>query len=285
MLFTDPHDGTTVRVGLQRSTPPFSYAPTAEFRPVGYSVDLARLALDRVFSGAGGVPPLDAVEVTSSTRQRLLAERRIDIECGSTTITRERSRRCAFSRPVFRTAHRIAVKPGADLTAGRPRVVGIQGSTSQAALESHADLGFDHAFVGVRSIGEARDAFLADRQIDAMVADEVILRALLRGSGAPAGTELLDVRLGGENYGFMMRHEDAAFVRAVDDALADVFASEEYTRLVERWFVDELPGLGFGLGMDPADEAFVPRTRKTGKHPAETGETLAMGTGGFDEHH
>lgn len=152
-------------------------------------------------------------------------------------------------------------------------------------LESHADLGFDHAFVGVRSIGEARDAFLADRQIDAMVADEVILRALLRGSGAPAGTELLDVRLGGENYGFMMRHEDAAFVRAVDDALADVFASEEYTRLVERWFVDELPGLGFGLGMDPADEAFVPRTRKTGKHPAETGETLAMGTGGFDEHH
>ncbi|WP_229829382.1 transporter substrate-binding domain-containing protein [Streptomyces massasporeus] len=274
-----------MRVGLQRSTPPFSYAPTADFRPVGYSVDLARLVLHRVFPPEGGTPPLESVEVTSSTREGLLAEHRIDIECGSTTITPARSRRCAFSRPVFRTAHRVAVKPGADPTAGRLRVVGIQGSTSQAALESHTDPGFHHTFVGVASIGEARDAFLEDPQIGAMVADEVILRALLRGPGAPAGTELLDLRLGGENYGFMMRHEDETFVRAVDDALADVFASEEYTSLVRRWFVDELPGLGFGLGMDPADEAFVPRTRKTGNRPAERGKTLLMGTGGFDEHH
>ncbi|GCB43181.1 transporter substrate-binding domain-containing protein [Streptomyces sp. NL15-2K] len=265
----DARDGARVRVGFQRSTPPFSYAPTADFSPVGYSVDLARLVLATVLGTPHTAPPLEAVEVTSSTREALLARHRIDIECGSTTITQARARRCAFSRPIFRTSHRIAVKPGVKVTAGGLHVVGIQGSTSQAALETRTDLGFDWTFVGVASIGEARDVFLDDPRVGAMVADEVILRALLRGGGTPEGIRLLDTRLGGEFYGFMMRRHDQEFVRAVDDALAEVFASDAYPRLLQSWFVDELPGLGFGLGMDPADDAFVRRERQAGDHPAD----------------
>ncbi|MFF1376158.1 transporter substrate-binding domain-containing protein [Streptomyces sp. NPDC058308] len=256
--------GAPLRVGFQRNTPPFSYAPAAPFEPIGYSVDLARLVLAGVFGGTGSVPPLDAVEVTSSTREGLLADGRIDIECGSTTITPSRQLRCAFSRPIFRTSHRIAVKPGAETAGGALRVVGIQGSTSQAALAARSDLGFAHSFVGVPSIGAALDAFVDDPRVDAMVADEVILRALLRGRGAAAGTGLLDVRLGEEFYGFMMRKDDPEFVRAVDDALTDVFASAAFPALLTSWFTDELPGLGFGLGME-----------------AET--ALLIGTGTFDE--
>ncbi|MET8683127.1 transporter substrate-binding domain-containing protein [Streptomyces sp. NPDC004732] len=237
----------TLRVGFQRNTPPFSHATagTAAFEPIGYSVDLARLVLAKVFDGTRPPPSLEAVEVTSSTREGLLAEGRIDIECGSTTITEARLGRCAFSTPIFRTSHRIAVKPGATAgtagTAGPRRVVGIQGSTSQAALESAPDPGFACTFAGVPSIGAALDAFLDDPRIDAMVADEVILRTLLRGDRTPDGVTLLDVRLGAESYGFMMRKDDPEFVRAVDAALADVFASDAYPKLLDTWFVDESP--------------------------------------------
>ncbi|MCX4671230.1 transporter substrate-binding domain-containing protein [Streptomyces sp. NBC_01381] len=263
-MSTNAGDRAVVRVGFQRNTPPFSYAhaPTAEFDPVGYSVDLARLVLAKVFGGAHAMPPLEAVEVTSSTRERLLAEGRIDIECGSTTITQERRLRSAFSRPIFRTSHRIAVKPGAFEVAGGPRIVGIQGSTSQAALESRTDLEFPYTFVGVDSIGAARDAFLGDPGTGAMVADEVILRSLLRGGAAHEDITLLDVRLGGEFYGFMMRRDDRELVRAVDAALDEVLASDAYPALLTSWFVDELPGLGFGLDMDLADDTFVDRNRQ-----------------------
>ncbi|MFD6436377.1 transporter substrate-binding domain-containing protein [Streptomyces venezuelae] len=233
----------TLRVGFQRNTPPFSSAAPgrAAFEPVGYSVDLACLVLAKVFAGTR-VPFLSPVEVTSTTRENLLTEGRIDIECGSTTITEARRARCAFSVPIFRTAHRIAVKPGA--ANGTRRVVGIQGSTSQVALEAAPDPGFAFTFVGVPSIGAAFDAFLDDPLVDAMVADEVILRTLLSGDRARDDVTLLDARFGGDSYGFMMRRDDPEFVRAVDAALADVFASDAYPALLDKWFADELPETG-----------------------------------------
>ncbi|WP_306321421.1 MULTISPECIES: transporter substrate-binding domain-containing protein [unclassified Streptomyces] len=255
-------EGAPIRVGFQRSTPPFSYAtaaPDERFEPIGYSVDVARMTLSKVFGGAHATPPWEAVEVTSATREALLAEGRIDIECGSTTITRERLTRCAFSRPIFRTSHRIAVKPGALAAASAVKVVGIRGSTSQAALESSGGVGFPYTFVGVDSIGAARDAFLADPGIGAMVADEVILRSLLGGGETRSGASLLDVRLGGECYGFMMRRRDREFLRAVDAALEQVLTSDEYPEILSAWFVDSLPGLGFGLGMDMGDGTFMNR--------------------------
>ncbi|MFI1363124.1 substrate-binding periplasmic protein [Streptomyces griseochromogenes] len=251
-------DRGTLRIGFQRNTPPFSYSPTAEFHPIGYSVDLAQLVLAKVFRRVEIIPPVQAVEVTSSTREGLLVGGGIDMECGSTTITEERLLRNAFSRPIFRNSHRIAHRSGTNSPApGGLRVVGIQGSTSEAALRSQSDIGFEYTFIGVPSIGAARNAFSNDQHVDAMVADEVILRSLLRGSAAAEDIRLMDVRLGEECYGFMMRHGDEALVHSVDAALDDVFASPDYLLLRKKWFHDELPGLGFGLEIDPADEMFV----------------------------
>ncbi|MFB7944806.1 transporter substrate-binding domain-containing protein [Kitasatospora phosalacinea] len=252
-MFASLADGS-IRIGFQRNTPPFSYSPTAGFRPIGYSVDLAGLVLARIHGGADRIPPVEAVEVTSTTREGLLDAGRIDLECGSTTITDERRRRFAFSRPIFRTSHRIALK--GDPGPGSLRVVGIQGSTSQAALESEPDPGFGYAFTGVPSIGAARDAFLSDDGIDAMVADEVILRSLLAGAARP-DVRLLDLRLGGEDYGFLLRKDDGELREAVDEALSGVFGSPGHRTLVDTWFTGELPGLGFSLEMDPRDRSFV----------------------------
>ncbi|WP_431676291.1 substrate-binding periplasmic protein [Kitasatospora sp. KL5] len=284
MTSSTAHHGAGIRIGFQRNTPPFSYSPpagpsaadpsAAEFRPIGYSVDLARLVLARIHGGVHLVPPVEPVEVTSTTREALLTEGRIDIECGSTTITEARLQRYAFSRPIFRTSHRIALKgrPGVPPAPGL-RVVGIQGSTSQAALEGHPDLGFEYTFVGVPSIGAARDAFLHDDRIGALVADEVILHSLLRGGAPAADVHLLDVRLGGEDYGFLLRKDDREFLRAVDTALEEVFDSDAYPELIRSWFCEELPGLGFGLEMDPEGDSFVPSggRRNSERFPAPCG--------------
>lgn len=250
-----------LRVGFQRNTPPFSYSPPDAFRPIGYSVDLALMALAKMSGRTSSGPRLEAVEVTSSTRQRLLLEGRIDIECGSTTITPSRLATHAFSRPIFRTCHRIAVKdPAPGLSEGPVRIAGIAGSTSEAALALDGGVGFEHEFIGSPSIGDAWASFRDCPTMGAIVADEIILRALTGGSGQQ-GISLMDLKLGGEEYGFLMRQGDA--LPEIDAALARVFASGEHVAALARWFVDPLPGLGFGLGMDPADAAFVWNPRPT----------------------
>jgi glutamate/aspartate transport system substrate-binding protein len=203
---------------------------------------------------------MDVVEVTSSTREGMLLDGRIDIECGSTTITEERLARHAFSRPIFHTSQRVAVKGGLSRPRSGPlRVTGISGSTSQRALERDPHLGFTFTFAGVPSIGDAWNMFRRDENVDAIVADEVILRSLLADGAESLGAELLDSRLGEESYGFMMRHEDCGLRNAVNMALDEILRSAGHRDICRRWFSAELPGLAFSLGMNAADVALASR--------------------------
>lgn len=242
-----------IRIGFQRHTPPFSYAAAHAPWPSGYSVALATEAM-AVLALSIGVPlRIHPVEVTSTTRTDMLLQGEIDIECGSTTITAERNRQVAFSRPIFHTAHRVALKAGRSLQYAHPiRVTGIGESTSHhALLKAFATFAPDRAlnFVGHQSIGDAFDAFVQYDDIDAIVADEVILAGLLSGSG-PRGIRMVEQRIGGEHYGFMMRLSDAAFRHAVDHALSTVLDAPGFVRSYAVWFDRPLPGLGFSLGLD-----------------------------------
>jgi glutamate/aspartate transport system substrate-binding protein len=243
-----------VRIGFQRHTPPFSYATGSGFTPIGYSVDLARHVVAGIARRATMALKIQAVEVTSSTREAMLQSGEVDLECGSTTITDERSLRMVFSRPIFHTAHRVAVKVGHPRIAGAGLcITGINGSTSHFALQQNADAFASMSFSGYRSIGEAFDAFQKKSWIDAIVADEVILAALLR-QPPILDARLLDVRLGGEYYGFMMRQGDPEFAVAVNHEIDLALGSASFQTLHSAWFSCALPGLEFDLGMTISDE-------------------------------
>lgn len=245
-----------IRIGFQRNTPPFSYSPTEAFQPIGYSVDLIRRVLVDLYGGESTVPAVENTEVTSTTRENLLTSGLIDLECGSTTITKARLERVAFSIPIFRTSHCIAVGPAVDPSAtSTVQIFGIDESTSQRALESYGDIGFEYRFTGLPSIGASVDAFLADDS-SAMVADEIILRSLI-GSRPGKDLRLLGFRMGSEHYGFMMRHGARPAVEAVNASLHRIFGSPEFRVLTNKWFGDVLPGTGFSLDMTADDEAFA----------------------------
>lgn len=240
-----------IRVGYQRHTPPFSYCTQTTFVPLGYSVDLFR----QVMAGIGRRHGIDsceirAIEVTSSTRLALLEDGTIDVECGSTTITPERKNRSRFSRPIFFTAHRILVKNAVLSSAGKPKgpitVVGIQGSTSHEALMAWPGADVDYRFCGSANIASAFERFCQDEQVDAMVADEVILKALML-NAAIADVQLLPHRIGGEPYGFMIRLADATFQAEVDVELERLMAERVFETTYATWFTGRLPGMGFDL--------------------------------------
>jgi glutamate/aspartate transport system substrate-binding protein len=252
----------TIRVGFQRRTAPFSFSRSGGFFPAGYSVDLAMDVIRDLERLETEPLRFEAVEVTSSTREELLASGEIDIECGSTTITPRRLERFAFTRAIYETTQRIAVKSvGHQKSVTERRIVGIRGSSSHEAIISvpTARLGFTPRFVGVSSIGEALDAFREDDAIDAIVADDIILRSALSQSAIPEAT-LLEVPLGQERYGFMLRREDHALLRSVDGALGRILGSDRHIRSLKTWFADEPRDLGYSFAVDaPATSSHAPR--------------------------
>lgn len=240
-----------IRIGFQRHTPPFSYSAPGPWRPIGYSVDLAHQVIAAIGRDLQCPLDIEPVEVTSATREDLLQTGTIDVECGSTTITDERRQRVAFSRPIFHTSHRIALKRSTPPVAGRPlRITGITGSTSHAALCSSAIPDMEFEFSGRSSIREAFEAWCTRTTLDGMVADEVILASLLGGLGE-AGATVLQHRLGSEHYGFMLRQADQDLRRAVDDTLDRLIQAADFQQqFFSPSFERTVPCIGVRLGLD-----------------------------------
>lgn len=242
-----------VHVGFQRHTPPFSYSCDDAFHPVGYSVDLCHSVIAALSRRMGlGEVKIYPVEVTSSNRLAFLEQGVIDMECGSTTNTAQRQQLSLFSHSIFYTAHRILLKDAnvaSRLATHQPlTITGIENSTSHGSLMAWTHPDWRFHFVGCPSIFSAFERFQEDPQVDAIVADEVILKSLLLRSKA-TGMSLLPASLGGEPYGFMIRKDDHAFKAEVDAQLANVFQTDEFESLYAKWFMKALPALSFNLEM------------------------------------
>lgn len=253
-----------INIGFQHHTPPFSYSYDGKSEPIGYSVDLGMLLIDHISQKYGvKSPEIRAIEVTSATRQKFLEEGIIDIECGSTSITNERKKLCRFSKPVFYTSHRILINKEALDDNGKPEgilnITGIRNSTSHNALISNMDIRLPYRFTGCTDILSVFEAFQLDDQIDAMIADETILKGLIGQSGI-SDIVMLPDRIGEEPYGFMIRLEEAEFNTHIDEALSNIMQSAQFEEIYARWFSEMIPGPGFSLNMPLTREALAKLT-------------------------
>jgi glutamate/aspartate transport system substrate-binding protein len=224
-----------IRIGFQRHTPPFSFAVDEDFEPIGYSVDLAQYVVEQLALTCKCPLSILPVETTSATREAMLLAGEFDIECGSTTITDIRRQRVQFSRPIFCTGHRLALRREISASSSRAlRITGITDSTSHLALLREPIAGLYFEFEGRPSIGEAFHAYQNDLDIDGLIADETILFGLL-GQAGDVDTLVHTHRLGSEQYGFMLRQSDRDLLEAVDCALEKSLGSAQFVQHLSRW--------------------------------------------------
>src|SRR4029079_1392574 len=93
------HDSATLTIGVREASVPFSYIDSQK-QPQGYSVDLCLRVADAIKSELK-LPRLDVrfVPVTSSNRIAMVKDGKVDLECGSTTKTRDTPHAAAFAYP------------------------------------------------------------------------------------------------------------------------------------------------------------------------------------------
>jgi glutamate/aspartate transport system substrate-binding protein len=232
-------NSSTLTLGYLTSAPPFSF-PGPDQRPVGYSIDLCTQIASRIQKQLGTNLKLNWVPVTTETRLEMVASGKVDIECGTSTITLARQERVDFSLMTFvdggglLTKKDFILRAVADLT--DKKIAVIPGTTTEPALAR----ALKEEFISVQMVPVKNHveglAAIEKGTADAFASDRGILIGLVVTSKDPTLFALPPLLFSYEPYGFMVRRNDAEFRLAVNRAIAELYRSGDVAAIYDRWF-------------------------------------------------
>ncbi len=245
-----------IRLGHRESSVPFSYYDRRH-QVVGYSQELMMRVVDLIRTELK-LPALTVklFPLTSQNRIALVQNGTVDLECGSTTHTRERARQAAFSVSIFVAQTRLmthrssAIRDFADL--GGKRVVVTAGTTSDRLLRLHAKR--QGLSIDIRQAREHSEAFalLQAGEVDAFMLDDALLYGERAKAQRPEDWVVTGSPLSTEHYACMMRRDDRSFHDLVNRALSHLMRSGEALRIYQRWFERPIPPSGLNLNWPPS---------------------------------
>ncbi|WP_334188213.1 transporter substrate-binding domain-containing protein [Noviherbaspirillum sp.] len=266
-----------ITLGVRDSSIPFSYLDDKQSYQ-GYSIDLCMKVVNALQKQLG-LSSLNVKmnPVTSATRIPLMANGTVDLECGSTTNNLERQKQVAFAPTTFVTANRLLAKKSSNIKSlddmkGKSLVStsGTSNLKQVTSLNGERNLGMN-----IMTAKDHAEAFLmveTGRAV-AFAMDDILLASLAASSKSPADYSITSEALSVEPYAIMMRRDDPAFKKAVDDAVIALFKSGEINRLYAKWFQSPIPPKGINLNI-PMSEPLKAAIAK----PTDSGDPEAYKT-------
>jgi glutamate/aspartate transport system substrate-binding protein len=242
-----------ITVGHRDASIPFSYYDDNQ-KPIGYAMDICMRVVDDV-KKALNMPNLKVNYqlVTSANRIPLLANGTIDIECGSTTNNLDRQKQVSFTNTHFVTANRWVAKKSSNVKSlndlkGKT-IVSTAGTTNiKQITELNAAQNLGMNIISANGHPEAFQMVETGRAV-AFVMDDILLYSLAAQSRTPADYEISATALSIEPYGIMVRKDDAAFKKIVDDSTANTYKSGAINAIYDKWFLKPVPPKGLNLNV------------------------------------
>jgi glutamate/aspartate transport system substrate-binding protein len=250
-------DSGSVTMGVRESSGALSYT-LGDGKYVGFHVEVCSKVLADVQKQLG-LAKLDIKyqPVTSQNRIPLVQNGTVDIECGSTTNNATRQKDVAFAVTTYVEEVRIAVKTASGITSiaqlKDKSVATTTGTTSVQLLRKHERatgvefkevFGKDHA-----------DSFLLleSGRADAFVMDGQILAGNIARAKNPADFKIVGEVLSVEPIAIMIRKDDPAFKKAVDDSIKAQIKSGDLAKTYDKWFVQAIPPSNTKVGLPASD--------------------------------
>ncbi|WP_118180635.1 transporter substrate-binding domain-containing protein [Paraburkholderia phosphatilytica] len=244
------HDDRVVLLGVREASIPFAYSNGQH--TVGYSYAIAQRIIDEIRKTLN-LPDLKVreVPVNSSNRVSLLVNNQIDLECGSTTHTRDRENQAAFSYSFFMYSVRMLVRKSSHIKdfqdlAGKPVVTTAGTSDERLLRELNSAKQLNMRIAAVKDHPEAFAMVKSGRAV-AFVMDEPILYGTRAADPHPDEFEVTGSPLATEAYACMFRKGDAPFRKLVNDVVGTMETSGEAARLYDTWFTQPIPPHGTNL--------------------------------------
>ena len=243
----------SITVGVRDSSVPLGYT-VGGGKYVGFHTEMGeRIVAD--LQKQLGLPKLDVKQqvITSQNRVPLVQNGTVDIECGSTTNNATRAKDVAFADTTYVEEIRIAVKANSGITSIKDlngkNVATTTGTTSVQTLRRNERAG-GVDFKEVYGKDHA-DSFLLleSGRADAFVMDGSILAGNISRSKNPADYKIVGEVLSVEPIACMMRKDDPAFKKAVDDSIKRQIADGSLAKLYDKWFLQPIPPTNTKVGL------------------------------------
>jgi glutamate/aspartate transport system substrate-binding protein len=242
-----------VTMGVRESSGALSYT-LGDGKFAGFHVEICERVLADVQKQLGLTKLAVRYQpVTSQNRIPLVQNGTVDIECGSTTNNATRQKDVAFAVTTYVEEVRIAAKANSGITSinqlnGR-KVATTTGTTSVQHLRKHeraTGVNFEEVFGKDHS-----DSFLLleSGRADAFVMDGSILAGNIANAKNPADFRIVGEVLSVEPIAIMMRRDDPAFKKAVDDSIIRMMRDGSLAKLWNKWFESPIPPRNVKVGL------------------------------------
>lgn len=223
-------------VGLDDNFPPMGFHDEQTGELTGFDIELAKEASKRM-----GIP-VEFKPVDWDSKEAALESKQVDMLWNGLTITDERSKQIAFSKPYMNNAQLLVVRSDSPITdrAGLAgKIVGTQeGSSSIDALDKQVD--FKNSLGEVKKYGDFVNALmdLEIGRVDAVLVDSVVGRYYMQKKAGKF--KVIDDKMGDEKFGVGMRKEDTALQQKLNDTLKEMSQDGTMTKLSQKWFGEDI---------------------------------------------
>jgi len=251
-------DTGSVTLGVRESSGALAYT-LGNGKYVGFHTEMAERVISDVRKQLGlSTLAVQYQPVTSQNRIPLVQNGTVDLECGSTTNNMARQKDVAFAVTTYVEEVRIAVKANSGITSiaqlNGKNVATTTGTTSvQTLRKNERATGVDFKEVFGK---DHADSFLLleTGRADAFVMDGQILAGNISKAKNPADYKIVGEVLSVEPIACMLRKDDPAFKKAVDDSIKTMMKNGDLAKLYDKWFLQPNPPSNTKVGL-PVSEA------------------------------
>ena len=223
-------------LGLDDEFPPMGFRGKKNNEITGFDIDLAKEVAKRM-----GVE-LKIKPVAWDGIILSLNKGDIDVVWNGMTITEERQKKIAFTKPYLNNQQIIMVQKDSKIQSIediKGKIVGLQlGSSSETALNSQKDLLKKLKEVKKYENNTLALMDLAAGRSDAVVVDEIVGRWNM--AKKPGTFKVLKDSLGKELYGVGIRKNDITFKEALDKALDEIKSDKAGENISKKWFGENI---------------------------------------------
>jgi ABC-type amino acid transport substrate-binding protein len=246
----DSHTGTLkriaetgeFRIGYIPDAPPLSFEDD-EGNVVGYSIDLCR----RVAAATRDQLGLEKVDIiftplpTMEERLNAVEKGKVDIECGTTTVTLSRRERVDFSLMTFITGSAVLslqsdpIDRVDDMVGAKIAVLG--GTTTEDVLRRVMEI--NEFKIKLKTIGSHTEGMelLNAGKVAGYASDRsMLIGQVFRNADASKEYAMTRSPLSFEPYALMLPRGDTDFRLVTDKALASLYRGAGIRRLYHKWF-------------------------------------------------
>ncbi len=245
-------------IAYREASIPFSYLG-ANAEPTGFGWEICNKIVDQVKKAVGRQDlKVSTQAVTPANRIPLIQNGTVDIECGSTTNNADRNKQVAFAINYFYTGTRFLIKANSGIKSlddlKNKKIASTTGTTNVLVLRKfnlEKKMGFD--LIAGKDHAESLLLLQQDRA-DAFGMDDILLYGLRASSKNPAELVVIADPIQVEPYSIMLRKDDPAFKKLVDDTLVGMIKSGDFQALYKKWFESPIPPNGINLNAPMSKE-------------------------------